>query len=129
MKKLCILLLSICLMISFCLSVNANDTITGNSNYTVIFAEDSCFNEQEQEQIKNFLTGDTTGAASTYNLLCTLFGHKYQTEYITGIRHEVYADEPRCIEEVYELEICTRCSDMKSTMIAQSSIFCCPEEN
>lgn len=129
MKKLCVLLLSICLLISFCTSVNANDTITGNSNYTVIFAEDSRFDEHEQEQIKKLLTGDTTNDIATYNLLCTLFGHNYQTEFVTAIQHKVYDAEPRCIEEIYELEICTRCSDMKSDLISRSSIFCCPEEN
>lgn len=129
MKKLCILLLNICLMISFCISANANDAITESANYTVIFAEDSCFNEHEQEQIIKYLSGEATNDANTYNLLCTLFGHKYQTEFVTAIRHKVYDAEPRCIEEVYELEICTRCSDMKSTMIAQSNAFCCPEED
>jgi len=116
-------------MISFCLSVNANDTITGNSDYTVIFAEDSCFDEHEKEQIIKHLTDSATNGATTYNLLCTLFGHNYQTEFVSGVRHKVYDAAPRCIEEVYELQICTRCSDVQSNLISYSSIFCCPEEN
>ena len=126
MKKIYSFLLSVCLIISFCVSANANDTITGNSDYTVIFAEDSCFGEYEQEQIIKHLTGVATNDATTYNLWCTLFGHNYQTEFVTGVRHKVYEDEPRCIEEVYELQICTRCSDVQSDLISYSSIFCCP---
>lgn len=129
MKKLCILLLSICLTISFCISVNTNDTIVGTQNYNIIFAEDSCFSEQEQEEIKKLIIGDTSDAVATYNLLCTLFGHTNQTEYVTAIRHKEYDAEPRCIEEIYEVEVCTRCSEVKTKLISQSSTFCCPEEN
>lgn len=127
MKKLGILLLSACLMVCFCLSANANDTVTGNSSYTVIFMEDSCFNEHEQEYIENLLTGNPSDDVATYNLLCTLFGHTNQTEYVTAIRHRVYDAEPRCIEEFYEVEVCTRCSDVKTKLLSRTPIFCCSE--
>ena len=127
MKKLCILLLSTCLMVSFCFSVNANDTVTGNSEYTVVFAENSSFDEHQQEYIENILTGNPSNDVATYNLLCTLFGHTNQTEYVTAIRHRVYDTEPRCIEEFYEVEVCTRCSDVKTKLLSRTPTFCCPE--
>lgn len=63
--------------------------------------------------------------AETRGLTCTLFGHKLETGSTTTITHKVNSTAPRCLEEVYTYEICSRC-DYESYLLASSKyIYCC----
>ena len=66
--------------------------------------------------------------ATTYGLWCTLFGHSYESHMASKITHCVYDTAPRCLEENYEVQVCTRCEDTVSELISSYYIFCCPEE-
>lgn len=77
------------------------------------------------EKIINKLSG-TSSDASTYGIMCTLFGHKYESaEYVTAITHKARASAPRCLSEEYRCRICSRCDDVEETLIASEYIYCC----
>lgn len=95
-----------------------------NHDIEVIFQEDTVFTEYEKDAIiASFVNNGNV--SSTYGLSCTLFGHKYQTEYVTVIEHKVRTNDPRCQEYIYETDVCSKCSDVVSTLISSSAISCC----
>ena len=96
-------------------------------NITVIFDEDITLDEQQKAAIAEHLVhGDED--VTTYGLWCTLFGHSYETHMAKKITHCVYDTNPRCLEEIYEVQVCTRCENTVSTVVARSYISCCAEE-
>lgn len=60
------------------------------------------------------------------SILC-LFGHKLDTGTMGVISHKVRASAPRCLNEIYSYEICTRssCDYSKYTKLSQAYINCC----
>ncbi|MBE6542262.1 MAG: hypothetical protein E7672_07435 [Ruminococcaceae bacterium] len=90
----------------------------------VIFEEDSIFTEAEKEIIIASVNGEHI-EHTTYGLKCVLFGHTYKTEIVTVITHKERDARPRCLEEIFEWEICEECSDRQTTLIGQSFIDCC----
>lgn len=69
----------------------------------VIFSENSIFTEDEKQIIESsFSEYDYGNKPVPYGLMCTLFGHDYKSETTTVIRHKVYANAPRCVEEWYD---------------------------
>ena len=131
MKKLTIFLLTIILTMSLCVNVSAQE-INGNiykyGNISVIFDSDSTLSVEHQQHIADILiNGDDN--ISTYNLMCTLFGHKFdQTEGVTTITHEVSPTEPRCFKEYFIVNICSRCQeDGQIESLGGEYIICCPE--
>ena len=97
-------------------------------NVTVIFDENTKLNDIEKNAIANHLVYGNTDDSSTYGLWCSLFGHSYESHMASKITHCVYDTNPRCVEETYEVLVCTRCEDTVSTKIATAEISCCPEE-
>ena len=63
--------------------------------------------------------------ADAYGLTCTLFGHKLESSYITTITHKVRTTDPKCLEETYDTEACTRCDYANAVLIDSSYIICC----
>lgn len=63
--------------------------------------------------------------STTYGLTCTLFGHKLESSYVTTITHKVNSSDPRCKENTYFSEACTRCDYTNSTLISTAYISCC----
>ena len=114
---------------AFCISAYAS-TQTNTyelGEYTVIFDENNTLDEAMKQRIANELVyGDSD--AQTYGLMCTLFGHKYETHDVQVIHHCVSATNPRCKEETYEVSICTRCDDSTTELAYYTFISCCPEE-
>lgn len=64
-------------------------------------------------------------SATTYGLTCTLFGHKLESSVITTITHKVRTTSPKCLEETYDTEACTRCDYANATLIGSEYIVCC----
>ncbi|MBQ8015862.1 MAG: hypothetical protein IJ264_06740, partial [Clostridia bacterium] len=62
---------------------------------------------------------------TSYGLTCTLFGHKLESSVITTITHKAKATDPRCLEETYDTEACTRCDYANATLICSEYISCC----
>ena len=113
-----------------CINVSA---ISGKYTYqvenvTIIFEESTTLDEQEREKIINHLVSDGITDNTTYGLWCNLFGHSYETHTVDKITHCVYDTNPRCQDDLYEVQICTRCEHTISTRIATTYISCCPEE-
>ena len=63
--------------------------------------------------------------ASTYGLMCTLFGHKLETSSAITITHNARTSDPRCLRKTYSVETCSRCDYSNSTLLGSSYISCC----
>ena len=131
MKKYISLFLTIVLCLSFVLSVNAtNGTVYSYNGVDVVFEENSALSEGMKLQVAEMLVDGASGGEdiATYNLWCSLFGHKNTTESVTTIQHKVDTEAPRCLSQIWELNICTRCENVEATLLYEEYIFCCPEE-
>ena len=95
--------------------------------YTVDFS-DASFSADKHEVIAQRLLSLAEDEVQTYGLMCTLFGHKFETSEISVITHKVYQYAPRCKDEAYDVSICTRCDYQEQTLITTSYIDCCHEE-
>ena len=60
-------------------------------------------------------------------LLCILFGHSIETYTAFETIHNVYTTSPKCVENTYEIEHCTRsnCDYIQSTLIHTRRIATC----
>ena len=124
-KKIMICIGLLIVMLTSGIYVVAHE-ISESSNIEVIFAENSVFTEDEKQIIESsFSEYDDGNKSVPYGLMCTLFGHDYKSETISVIRHKVYVNAPRCVEEWYDTKICTRCSDTNSTLLDSMNIDCC----
>lgn len=63
--------------------------------------------------------------AAAYGLTCTLFGHKLDSSYVTTVTHKVSSSDPRCLQNRYFCEACTRCDYTNSTLVDTVYISCC----
>ena len=130
MKKIVFLLTTIICAISFCIHPFATDTssnVISIDNVDAIFRNDSTLTEEEKQIVAERIINNSTNV-QTYGLICNLFGHKNTTEYVTTITHCAYSTAPRCLEEQWELTICTRCEYTETRRIAFYYIDCCPED-
>ena len=94
---------------------------------TVIFDDNTTLDNTTKHHIANKLVYGDDGA-QTYGLMCTLFGHKYESHEVQVVRHCVSATNPRCMRDTYEVNICTRCDDSTTELLKSVYITCCPEE-
>lgn len=62
---------------------------------------------------------------ATYGLTCTLFGHDIESTYVTTVTHKASSSDPRCKQERYLCETCTRCDYTNSTLVSTTYISCC----
>ena len=129
MKKALTVLLAILITISSLLSVSAADT-SGNvyvfDGITIEFSADSSFTAEEQAVIvQQVVAGTDNSSNTTYNLLCTLFGHKTTTESFTVIEHCVRADQPKCLETLQNVTACSRCDYVYTEVVGSVYIICC----
>lgn len=124
-KKIIICIGLVVVMLSSGIYAMAHE-ISESGKIEVIFDENSIFTEEEKQIIEaSFLENGDGNPTTPYGVMCTLFGHDYKTETITIIRHKVYANAPRCVKELYDTKICSRCSDTNSTLIDSWTIDCC----
>lgn len=130
MKRITVFIFALIFAATLPLTASATDT-SGNiytiNGTTVEFAIDSSFTEEEQIAIAELVVnGNYDSSITTYNLLCTLFGHKETTESYTVIEHCVSATAPRCVRSLQEITICSRCETVIEINILSSNyIFCC----
>lgn len=94
---------------------------------SVIFNADSTFTAEEQQIIAEKIVTNNTEASSdtTYNLMCTLFGHKTTTETVTVIEHCVREAQPRCTRSLQDVTGCTRCDYISIDVLSTTYIHCC----
>ena len=121
-----LLLLSMILCLN-CFATSDQQYIYEIENQTIIFEENSAFDQETKQYIVECLANEYPDAV-TYNLLCDLFGHKYDTsETVNRIIHCVASTDPRCKRETYNVNVCSRCDALEHEMIAIKYISCCPE--
>lgn len=124
-KKIIICMGLLIVMLTSGICVMAHE-ISEFAKVEVLFDENSIFTEDEKQIIESsFSEYDNGNKPIPYGLMCTLFGHDYKSEVTTVIRHKVYVNAPRCVEEWYDTKICTRCSDTQSKLLSQGRIDCC----
>lgn len=130
MKNKFVLIVSVIILIALCVNVSATSAkLTYEiNNVTIKFDAETTLEDQEKEKIAHHLAyGETTDSVS-YGLWCTLWGHSYETHTVEKITHCVYETNPRCQDDFYEVQICSRCEHTVSTRVATTYISCCPEE-
>ncbi len=127
MKKLISLILAILLITTLCFSTSATNETDYTYNFgekTIVFNSSTTFTKAQREKIANILNG-TGNETEVANLLC-IFGHNYNVDHVTTITHCASATAPRCLEEIYEVSVCTRCNQTITEKITSSYIYCCP---
>ena len=130
MKRIGLIAIVVVLTFFSTIGVSANQAI-GNTyqieNVIVIFSDDSQFSVEQQESIVQLLVNPEYGVEQA-NLICNIFGHKNTTEGVTTITHKVSATNPRCLEELFTITVCSRCDESTVERNAAYYIPCCPEE-
>ncbi len=96
---------------------------------TIIFDEKSNFNNEERAYLADILAygAPVCDNATTY-AWCWLTGHDYQYDSVISIEHKVDTLAPRCYETIYEIETCSKCDHMETTVLNTTYIDCCPED-
>lgn len=128
-KKIITIFVAIALLFALCVNASASSSqyIFEVGNVTVMLDPDNTLSERAKTNIVNYLTGNESGIA-TRSILCSVFGHKFETSTASRILHRVNTTAPRCKKETFEIETCTRCDYSSATLVSYEYIFCCPED-
>ena len=127
MKKIIALIMVVVSLFSvMSISVYAEDA---NENTVTVNDVEFIFDADTSEDFRNkaiahYFNHDNDGA-ETYGLTCTLFGHKIQSSVVTTITHKVLSTSPRCLQERYNTETCSRCDYTNATLLGSTYIVCC----
>lgn len=97
-------------------------TITANE---VEFIFDADTSEEYRNKVIAHYFNHSDEDISTCGLTCTLFGHKIQSSVVTTITHKVLSTSPRCLQETYNAETCSRCDYTNATLLDATYIVCC----
>ena len=122
----------------FCIifSVNLLAHTAGGGTYefvdedkVVIFEENSALTEDEQQFVAERLVyGSPEDSGIQTYAWCWLTGHNFVYDTVTVVTHKKKAESPRCYEEIYNVETCTKCDHLEEELIGFGYIVCCPEE-
>lgn len=99
-------------------------TVTVTVNETDFIFDANTTEEVRERIIDNYFNGEDD-TATTYGLMCTLFGHKTETTSLITVTHNVRTSAPRCRRDIYSVDTCSRCDYTKSTMTSSTYIYCC----
>lgn len=129
MKTKVVMLLSAILCVVMPFTAFAEETNLSVNTYefdgiTVEFDEDCTFDLETQRAAAEYLAYGDDGA-ETYNLLCSIFGHSYETSKATKVVHKARTTAPRCRQENYKVSVCSRCGDTSETLVSSRYISCC----
>lgn len=133
MRKLRLLIIPFLVIL---LSVNVlahtaggNTFVFTDKNKEVSFKENSTLTAEEQQIVAERLVygAPEDDGASTY-AWCWLTGHDYKYDMVSVITHKVYPESPRCYEETYDIETCTKCDHFREEHLGGVYVVCCPEE-
>ena len=131
LKLLIIPILIIALSVNILASENTNKGVFEFEfeNKVVVFEKNDTLTENEMMTIAEWLVNGAPedDGASTY-AWCWLTGHDYVYNMVSVITHKYSATSPRCLEEVYNIETCTKCDHFQEEYLGSSYIVCCPEE-
>ena len=128
MKKILLLTLTLVCIFSIPLNIHAVavDTVQYEcDDMTIIFQSDTPFSAEKQLYFVELLTLEGSSDDASYNLVCSIFGHKYVVDNIIKITHKVSDSELRCLREFYEIGECSRCGDTYAEVLSSYYINCC----
>ncbi len=127
MKKKIITLFALLLLAAMPITAVAEETVSFKyeiGNTTVQFEEDCPFDSDTQRaSAEDLVYGDD--GAEPYNLLCSIFGHDYETTTTTVTTHKVRTAAPRCNRDYYNISTCSRCGDIQKEYLRTTYINCC----
>lgn len=131
MKKIIALVMVVVSLFSV-MSMSAYAEDTNENTVTVIVNEvEFIFDADTTEEFRDKFIADyfneDNDDTSAYGLTCTLFGHKYEESIVIAITHKKRATDPRCLQQTYKMEACTRCTYAQKTLMGQTYISCCAE--
>ena len=127
MKKKIITLLALLMFAATPITAVAEETDSFKyeiGNTTVQFEEDCPFDRDTQRAVAEYLVYGDDGA-EPYNLLCSIFGHNYESTTSTAIVHKARATAPRCRKDSYEVSVCSRCGDTQKNLVRSVYFACC----
>lgn len=128
MKKIIALIMTVALAFSvMSISVYAEDAaetvVVTVNNVEFVFEADTS-EDFRNKFIADYFNSEDDGAEA-YGLTCTLFGHNTETSLSTVITHNARTSAPRCLQEKYSVETCTRCDYTSKTLVSSTYIVCC----
>lgn len=134
MKKIKLLIIPV-LILALSLNVMASGSTSNGifefvfEDKVVVFDESSTLTEAEMCEIAERLVYGVPedNGASTYSW-CWLTGHDYTYDMVSVITHKYRAPSPRCYQETYKIETCTKCDHFQEEYLGAVYIVCCPEE-
>lgn len=100
------------------------ETVTVTVENTDFIFNSNTTEEFRSKFIASYLNPVDDGA-ETYGLTCTLFGHNLESSIVTSVTHNVRTTAPKCLQEKYNVETCTRCDYTNKTLISSTYISCC----
>ena len=126
MKKVISLILSLCFILSLGVITASAEEAIENEEITIIIHNENISEETKEKLIAFYSDPESyDDTASTYGLTCTLFGHKIESSSVTSVTHKARSTAPRCLQQTYDYEACTRCDYENSTLIGSRYIYCC----
>ena len=132
MKNLKMILVPvICVLLSVTCFATSTDTIDyyyRDEDITISFDANTNLSFEQQKAIADKLALGSeyeNSAISTYRL-CWLAGHDLLIETVSSIQHNVSNNSPKCIKNIYTVEICSGCDYSKETLKSSTPIICCP---
>lgn len=127
-RAIALILVIVSLFSVMSISVYADDanenTVTVTVNETEFIFDANTSKEIRNRFIEDYINPVDDGAAA-YGLTCTLFGHDLESTVVIAITHKAKANAPRCLEETFKMEACTRCDYTTRTLISSAYISCC----
>lgn len=132
MKKIITFAVAVFVIFMFCISpvVAGNESnIYSIGNIEIFFDELSQFDAETKNIIISHLLSDDSnrdrnGINNPKNIICDIFGHSFTTETVITITHNVRDTQPTCLEETYEVSVCSRCGHVESNLISHKYIYC-----
>ncbi len=124
-KPLCLVFALILALSAFHVFAFADNSQTcTHPNVDVTFT--SPVSAETAERVRALLCEDCEETESqTRGLMCDLFGHKLQTGNSIETAHQARATAPRCLQNTYYYEICSRCDYNTLTLTNSIYINCC----
>ena len=123
-KAISLLLCSLLVVAILCAAASAQ-SFTARSGNAEVVIEHSGLNSETLNGIAQTLLTGAAPAASAPNPWCIINGHSIERVGAEIIRHKVYATQPRCIQESYDVERCTRCDYANYELLGTVPIYCC----
>ena len=128
MKRIISLMSIVCLlMCGFSMSSSASENNTFIYDNKEITVENTELSYEEMKAIADAVAGvESENNVNARGILC-IFGHKLTTSSVTEITHNAYTTTPKCIENKYLVESCTResCDYINETLISSMRIATC----